>query len=155
MPLSAESRESAIEMMQEIAHAVFAKDLEDNFMHRGWLKRWLQIIPEYIDWEISRYPHWQVHEVEQTLKVPLSETLMLKGRLDRIDRNPAGAEAILDYKTGRTPSLADVQSGEAVQLPFYTLLNQNTSRVEYLELEANKRMKSRFYPGRPHRDYQH
>ena len=138
MPLSAESRESAIEMMQEIAHAVFAKDLEDNFMHRGWLKRWLQIIPEYIDWEISRYPHWQVHEVEQTLKVPLSETLMLKGRLDRIDRNPAGAEAILDYKTGRTPSLADVQSGEAVQLPFYTLLNQNTSRVEYLELEANR-----------------
>ena len=60
----------------------------------------------------------------------------LKGRLDRIDA-AGGRLAIVDYKTGRSlPSQRDIDSGEAVQLPFYALLAEGAvARVEYLRLD--------------------
>src|SRR3984885_2410742 len=40
----------------------------------------------------------------------------LTGRADRIERNPDGTLAILDYKTGRAPGQTDADSGLAPQL---------------------------------------
>ena len=48
------------------------------------------------------------------------ETILLRGRIDRIDVAPDGAFMITDYKTGSShPNLADVMAGKALQLPLY------------------------------------
>jgi ATP-dependent helicase/nuclease subunit B len=62
----------------------------------------------------------------------------LGGRLDRLDKNESGL-SIIDYKTGKSASQKEIESGEAVQLPFYALLaeaelNKSVSRVSYLNL---------------------
>lgn len=132
---SAATRDAAIDLLQRIAHAVFARDLEDNFQHRGWLKRWLALIPDYIDWQIARAANWRVQQVEARLERPLENALTLKGRLDRIDTD-GHAQAIIDYKTGYIPTQAAIDAGEAVQLPMYALLGEAAvAQVEYLQLD--------------------
>ena len=42
----------------------------------------------------------------------------LRGRADRIERNPDGTLSILDYKTGVVPNSAQVQDGLSPQLPL-------------------------------------
>jgi ATP-dependent helicase/nuclease subunit B len=66
----------------------------------------------------------------------------LTGRLDRVDRrttgmadDPESPQAIIDYKTGKPPAEDDILSGEAVQLPFYALLQpEHLQQIEYLQL---------------------
>ncbi|MFO7592746.1 MAG: PD-(D/E)XK nuclease family protein [Pseudomonadota bacterium] len=135
-------RNEAIALLEKISKAVFAEDLEDNFMHRGWLQRWLARIPEYIDWQIERASTWQVESVEQKLeREHVIDGLTLHGRLDRCDSNGEQL-AVVDYKTGYSPAAEEVLSGEAVQLPFYALLadkpQQTIGRVEYLPLDDRK-----------------
>lgn len=134
-----DTRSLAIDLLQRIATAVFAHDLEDNFQHRGWLKRWQALIPNYIDWQIERATRWQVAQVEVDQEQALTHALALRGRLDRIDSNGQDA-AIIDYKTGHIPSQADIESGEAVQLPIYALLSTApVVQVEYLQIDKTVR----------------
>lgn len=144
-PLSETSRQAAMDLLILISQQVFAKDIEDNFIHRGWLKRWLELIPRYIDWQIDQARLWRIYQVEKSSnRIELSDQCHIKGQLDRIDQ--CGDDfKIIDYKTGRVPSNEEVASGEAVQLPFYALLMQsmigesaNIQRVEYLSLDANR-----------------
>ncbi|NOX42750.1 MAG: DNA helicase [Gammaproteobacteria bacterium] len=140
-------RLEAIELLEEISNAVFANDLEDNFQHRGWLKKWLGIIPAYVDWQIEHAQNWQVRHVElQQTYEDYSRGISLKGRLDRIDDSQQGL-GVIDYKTGTPPHQDDIDSGEAVQLPFYALLadiltvenpQYTTARVEYVYLDNNQ-----------------
>lgn len=131
------NRDAAIRCLQDISQAVFAKDLEDNFMHRGWLQRWLRVIPEYIDWQITRAESWRVIGTEVAMEKSY-HGLMLNGRIDRIDRGDEG-DGIVDYKTGATPHQDAVMSGEEVQLIFYALLaDQAVHQVEYLSLDGNR-----------------
>ena len=60
-------------------------------------------------------------------------------RLDRIDRHlhEPGHRAIIDYKTGASPSQDDVDSGEDVQLASYALLAEDAWSVSYLALDEN------------------
>ena len=136
-PLDEKHREAAIALHRAIAEAVFARDLEDNFEHRGWLHRWLERIPSLVEWEIERHAVWRVKAVEQKLASTLAPGLVLAGRLDRLDTSDAGT-AIIDYKTGRTPDQADVESGEAVQLPSYALLAPDVTGVAYLLLDGER-----------------
>lgn len=134
-PLREETRAAAVAHLQKITEQVFARDLEDNFQHRGWLKLWWRLIPDYIDWQIGRSAEWQVQEVEARRERPRAGVGVLTGRLDRIDI--AGSRlAIVDYKTGHNlPSQRDIDTGEAVQLPFYALLAEGpVARVEYVRL---------------------
>lgn len=136
--LDATTRTAAIDLLQRITTAVFARDLEDNFQHRGWLKRWWQLIPGYVDWQIRRAAEWQVAQVEARIEQPFSTGIRLKGRLDRID-SQSGQQAIVDYKTGGIPSQEQIDAGEAVQLPFYALLDpEPVARVEYLKLDGER-----------------
>jgi ATP-dependent helicase/nuclease subunit B len=49
----------------------------------------------------------------------------LKGRVDRIDRLPDGTLAIVDYKTGTAPSVAQIEAGFALQLGLMGLMAEN------------------------------
>lgn len=133
------NRETAIKLLNDIADSYFAADVKDNFEHRGWLKRFTQIIPDYIDWQISHAADWIVEETEARINTARSGiNLGLKGRLDRIDSNDLGLD-IIDYKTGSIPTQTDVNQGEAVQLPFYAMLsNKPVHRVEYVSIDKDK-----------------
>lgn len=120
--VTAANRTAAIHHMETIARAVFARDLDDDFRHRGWLKRWLAVVPAFIDWEIKRANQWSVEAVELKQHYPLTSTgLVLTGRIDRVDTSPMGL-GIVDYKTGNVPPQHEVDAGEAIQLPFYASL---------------------------------
>jgi len=134
-PLTAMNRTAAIVALVHISGHVFTRDLEDNFEHRAWLRRWTALIPAYIDWQIQRQPHWNVCATELHMERQLDGQHTLCGRLDRVDSGPSGA-AIIDYKTGKPPGQTEVDSGEKVQLPSYALLaGQFPTRVEYLQLD--------------------
>lgn len=133
------NRAAALALLEDISQAVFAQDLEDNFIHRGWLKRWLAMIPDYIDWQLQRERNWQPTEVERSIEQPLVGPWRLKGRLDRVDRSEDNRRAVIDYKTGATPKPADVGAGEAVQLVSYAMLLDDVDRVEYLQLDKQVR----------------
>lgn len=57
-----------------------------------------------------------------------------------MDKNETGL-SVIDYKTGKSATLSDIEQGEAVQLPFYALLaeaelNKPVSQVSYLNLSS-------------------
>jgi len=135
-PVSAANRTQAITALEKISDAVFSKELEDNFEHRAWRRRWQDIIPAYIDWQSTRQKTWTFSDAERNGEVELKPGRTLKGRLDRIDSNPEG-QAILDYKTGGIPKQDEVDRGEEVQLPSYALLTDALpQRVEYLRVDG-------------------
>lgn len=134
-PVSEANRDAAISTLENISRAVFTRDLEDNFEHRAWLRRWVARIPEYIDWQVRRQNNWKVWQAELRAEIRLDKRRTLKGRLDRVDTGPSG-ESIIDYKTGTPPRQAEVDDGEKVQLPSYALLGDKfPERVEYLKLD--------------------
>jgi ATP-dependent helicase/nuclease subunit B len=138
--LDKQNLSAAEHCLHEITDAVFARDLEDNFLHRGWVKRWRDIIPHYLLWQLERQTAWTVRETEVQVDTPLAgSNIALRGRLDRLDGSAEGI-GVLDYKTGAIAHADDVQSGEAVQLPFYALLAEQglgleVGSVEYVALD--------------------
>ena len=49
------------------------------------------------------------------------DEVRLSGKIDRIDRTADGRFVVFDYKTGRMPSVADIDTGLNLQLPLYLL----------------------------------
>ncbi len=130
-------RQAAIDLLNEISSAVFAKDLQDHFSHQGWLQKWQSQIPAYIDWEIERAPQWQVDRTEASFESTTPNGITLRGQVDRLDVHE-DKFAVVDYKTGVVPKMDEVEAGEKIQLPFYTLLTKDTSavtQVSYLGLD--------------------
>ena len=137
--LTQQNRNAAINMLNEISHKVFARDVAENFEHAGWLEQWLKQVPEYIDWQIKQASEWQLFKTEHKSHIPWQAEIELVGRLDRIDKNDSGL-SIIDYKTGQSANLVDIEQGEAVQLPFYALLAEAEfkspiQQVSYLNLD--------------------
>lgn len=134
--ITQDNQQQAIDQLQAISARVFTHDVEDNYEHRAWARRWQALIPLYIDWQREHQAAWSFAAGEQDAECALSATRSLHGRLDRIDHGTAGAD-ILDYKTGAVPPQDAVEDGEAVQLPSYALLTQQTPvRVEYVVLDS-------------------
>jgi ATP-dependent helicase/nuclease subunit B len=136
-PVTGQNRAQALDLLERIARAVFTDDIEDNFLHRGWLQRWVARLPDYIDWQLEHNAEWTVENAEQQYQVALDTHLNLRGRIDRVERGGGGI-ALIDYKTGRTPTLEEVLSGEDVQLPSYSLFREDVVRVQYLGLDRKK-----------------
>lgn len=146
--LTEQNRDRAQALLSQISNAVFKSDLEDNFLHRGWLRRWEALLPAYLDWEIKRGDDWRVEATEvKAIQENFSPLFKIKGRLDRIDTGSHGT-AIIDYKTGAIPDQDDIDYGEAVQLPFYALLlDRPVARVEYVCLDKSRLSLKRYAEG--------
>ena len=139
--LTEQNKEQATTVLNEISQQVFARDVADSFEHSGWLEKWLQLVPDYIDWQIKNSEQQQFQEAEHKTKITWKNNIDLSGRLDRIDKNADGL-SIVDYKTGKSASRSEIDEGEAVQLPFYALLaetefKQTVNQVSYLNLDKN------------------
>ncbi|MCK4708211.1 MAG: PD-(D/E)XK nuclease family protein, partial [Gammaproteobacteria bacterium] len=112
-------------------------DLEDNVLHRSWLQRWIKHIPSYINWQIEQQKNWSVQDTELALEKKTDASTRIFGRLDRVDNNNC-EHCIIDYKTGRSASQNDVDSGENIQLTTYALLDEAASNIIYLILDDPK-----------------
>lgn len=133
------ARQQARKTLATVAEAVFAPDIRDNILARGWLLRWHDVIDTYVDWEIARERRWSAIAGELPQRYTHEDdtsTLTLTARIDRLDHGESGY-AIIDYKTGRVPGLADVLAGEHVQLPFYALaIDRPVAQALYLDLSG-------------------
>ncbi len=136
----------ALQTLERLSYEEFRRDLEDNVLHRGWLRRWLDKLPEYLKWQERRCRTWHITAVEHTAERQVETAgpgqapvvLQVAGRLDRLERQ-GDQYAIVDYKTGSVPKREEVLAGEAVQLPFYALLAQVPVReVLYLRLDGDR-----------------
>ncbi|MFO7602929.1 MAG: PD-(D/E)XK nuclease family protein [Gammaproteobacteria bacterium] len=137
LPFCPEHRAAAITLLNEISIAVFAQDLQDHFSHQGWLQKWQNQIPAYIDWEIARAADWQVAATEIAFESTTPGGLTLRGRVDRLEQHHDDF-AVVDYKTGAVPKPVEVECAEKIQLPFYTLLSKTqapVTQVSYLGLD--------------------
>jgi ATP-dependent helicase/nuclease subunit B len=102
--------------------------LNDEAIHPMLRALWAPRLLEAIDWiaELER-------ENQASGRTPLraeaaGETILngvtVQGRVDRIDRLPDGALAIVDYKTGQPPSQKTVNEGFALQLGLLGLIGR-------------------------------
>jgi len=135
------NREAAEHMLISISRHVFKYVIEHRFNDQLKLQRWLNLIPKFIDWEIQRQVTHTPHKHEASFERSISATTTLNGRIDRIDKYTS-TFAIIDYKTGQTPSQKSVISGEQVQLPMYALLNENCNQVEYVNIGKDNNVKT-------------
>ena len=78
--------------------------------------------------EAERYDGYEVTGVEVSLEKDYSDKVRLRGRLDRISRNPeSGGYLLVDYKSGTLATKKQIQGlakdeKRSFQLPFYVLL---------------------------------
>ncbi|MBA3582113.1 MAG: PD-(D/E)XK nuclease family protein [Gammaproteobacteria bacterium] len=134
--------EHANVLLQDISKNLFNQRLEANFLHHGWLQRWLNVIPAYIEWQYQRNVDWQVIAMEQAEAQQLSvdPALSIHGTIDRIDKQSAG-ESLIDYKTGALPNKEAVYAGENVQLSSYQWLRPATQVVNYVSLKDEEKIR--------------
>ncbi len=146
------NRKDAENMLEIISKYVFSQSSKvvgsDGFSNELWLQRWVNLIPKFIDWEINRQANFtpQYHEIPN--KITVNDSSQLHGRLDRVDKSQ-DEFAVIDYKTGFSPTKKSIIAGEKVQLPMYALLNENgsdqkktTTQVEFVSIGEGNTVKS-------------
>ncbi len=142
-------RERLEQVLAEISGQVFRDATEANYLSHAWAIRWNATIPAYLDWQIEREQQgWRFHagESKRELEVSLPDgaTIVLEGRLDRIDERSDSAGtgyAVIDYKTRSPTDLRRNvgEPGEDVQLPVYVLLLAGGVReAAYLSVDSKQ-----------------
>lgn len=126
------AREQLEQVLAEISERVFREATDANYLSHAWAIRWRATIRVYLDWQLEREQQgWRFHAGESkrelAVSLPDGATIVLEGRLDRIDERGDGtgkAYAVIDYKTRSPTDLRRNagEPGEDVQLPVYVLL---------------------------------
>jgi ATP-dependent helicase/nuclease subunit B len=82
---------------------------------------------------------WRYAAAEQGMEFVVDEQLVLKGRIDRFDKNSDGAICVLDYKTQSATGLKAklALAGEDVQLACYALA-KDASHAAFVSLDGEK-----------------
>lgn len=131
-------------LLRNISADFFADVLQKSPAALAYSVRWDKVIPAYVAWmQAHEEAGWQfdMGEIknEKTLEWQ-SGQIILKGRIDRIDRNTNGEVAVLDYKTKNLMDLRRrLKEGEDHQLPFYGLLTDlPISSGSYVALELSQ-----------------
>jgi len=135
----------APEKLHDRARAMLADERTHPMMRALWQPR----LMEAIDWiaaQIAADPGRKVLAVERRGVIAF-EGVELSGTFDRIDRLADGGLAIVDYKTGKPPSLAAVREGFSLQLGLLGLIAERggfqgiqgrATGFEYWSLSRNR-----------------
>ena len=122
-------RHDAVRVLSELSKQMFKDLIEHDYQAAAWLARWLALVPDYVDWQHEREGQgWRfaAGEVDRSIEIdtPAGRRFILRGRIDRVDRNAAGECAVVDYKTRARDPLRKALDppGEDVQLAVYALL---------------------------------
>lgn len=123
---------TALAELDAIVCESFAAAEADNWLAVGWRLRWQRRLGAYLEWQRrceAEGWRWQAAEEPAacSLALPGGGEVTLYGRIDRIDRGPAG-ERLIDYKTKAAKPLRDGLA-EDVQLPAYALLRDAAPAV--------------------------
>ncbi|WP_448664859.1 double-strand break repair protein AddB [Sphingomonas sp. CJ20] len=136
----------AAELLRPRAEAMLADERTHPMMRALWQPR----LMEAIDWiaaQIAADPARRVIAVETRGVIPF-DGVELSGTFDRVDRLADGGLAIVDYKTGKPPSLAAVREGFSLQLGLLGLIAERggfdgvqgrATAFEYWSLSRNTR----------------
>ena len=90
-----------------------------------WQPRLIAALERFEEWIAADAAQGEVllaSEISGEMRV---DGVRVMGRADRIDRLPDGTLRIIDYKTGRVPSKAEVEAGFALQLGLLGLIAQD------------------------------
>ncbi len=116
---------------RELEHLLGSDDEE----REGILPRFLRLqaaaanpaVPTHFELSFGSYPGMGERD-RQSTTTPYAiddpetgDEVRLSGKIDRIDRTADGHFVVFDYKTGRMPSVADIDTGLNLQLPLYLL----------------------------------
>ena len=134
LTFNSQNRKALIEQLTQLSRSIFMHSAFPTTVKQGWLQRWLNNVPAYIDWSIERAKQWRSLRGESMIQTHLNDDFTLYGQIDRIDSDTQHL-AVVDYKTSSVkPTKNKVINGELVQLPFYALLDDNITQAEYLSL---------------------
>jgi ATP-dependent helicase/nuclease subunit B len=128
------------EALQRISSEVFAQAVDRDYLARAWLLRWQQAIPAYLDaQQKSEVEGWRYQNGEVPFEMPLSEALMMHGRIDRVDGQPDGSARVLDYKMMDANRLRNKlkEAGEDVQLACYAHVYE-AGQAAFISIEKEK-----------------
>ena len=136
--LMSEGRAHLTVGLRRISEEVFSDALQHDYLALAWLLRWQEMIPAYLDSQLEReQAGWRYSAAEVPFDMPVAEDLHLRGRIDRVDKNAAGDECVLDYKTQTVIVLKKKlqDAGEDVQLACYAQV-RNAHEAAFVSLEG-------------------
>ena len=140
-PVLGEHARAALEQaLQRISSEVFAPAVERDYLARAWLLRWQQAIPAYLDvQQKSESEGWRYRNGEVPFEMPLTDELILHGRIDRVDGQPDGSARVLDYKMMDANRLRNKlrEAGEDVQLACYAHVYE-AGQAAFISIEKDK-----------------
>jgi DNA helicase-2/ATP-dependent DNA helicase PcrA len=105
------------EVIQLFQDDLAATGIQDDYQRDLYLKQGLQQLKDFLAGTRLTPPPDVLH-TEEWFDVQIAGT-KVAGRIDRIDRNPDGSVAIVDYKTGKARSQEDAD--ESLQLSIYAM----------------------------------
>jgi ATP-dependent helicase/nuclease subunit B len=116
----------AVARLLELGRKSFGEALDRPAVRAFWWPRFERIAAWFVATEIERRPTLAASIAEASaellIELPHCRPFTLRAKADRIDRLAAGGLAILDYKTGGVPSMAQVLAGYAPQLALEAAL---------------------------------
>jgi ATP-dependent helicase/nuclease subunit B len=133
--------ESVLAILPEMAEKVFEKapqvyGFRESPLWEYEKSQFLSLLQHTIEELEGQSAGWRPIAFEQKFGIydipPLvvdlgSETIVLRGVIDRVDRNEAGEIRIVDYKSGSShQDRRDLENGLSLQLPLYALAVQDT-----------------------------
>jgi RecB family exonuclease len=127
-------QQRSLETLEHLLMQKWAKDhsgFEDPEQERDYLKRarrQLRWFVESQDMSVSPFMTERFHEA------PLAQGIILRGRIDRVDREPDGTLHIIDYKTGQLPSEMDDEPLLLYAVILTRALHANVNRASYVFL---------------------
>lgn len=117
-----EDPELAAQHLREIGARLFEPIRHERELYHFWWQRFLSIIPDFVAFDRARRTAGQRILTETrgrlAIDLPTGDSVTISGKADRIEIDPHGALAILDYKSGTAPSTPTVERGLAPQLPI-------------------------------------
>ncbi len=140
--LSEHPRAMLEEGLQRISSEVFAPTVERDYLARAWLLRWQQAIPAYLDAQLkSEAEGWRYQNGEVPFELPLTEELLMHGRIDRVDVQTKADNTVrvLDYKMMEATRLRNKlkEPGEDVQLACYAYVYE-ANEAAFISIEKDK-----------------
>lgn len=132
-----ERDDCAPDRLRARAEAMLADERTHPMMRALWAPRLMEAI-DWIATQIAADPARKVIAVETRGVIPFAG-VELSGTFDRVDRMGDGSLAIVDYKTGKPPSLAAVREGFSLQLGLLGLIAERggfegiTGRAKHFE----------------------
>ncbi len=113
--------DDADEKLIEIARGYFSDAIDKPTVRAFWWPRFKQIATWFIEQERKRRPEIKTVVTETIGKMVFNlpgGAFTLSARADRIDQFSDGSLSIIDYKTGKPPTLRSLKAGFEPQLPL-------------------------------------